>query len=86
MEDYETALKGFKAASIRDPGLHADEEVEKLVKLLTKLEDATANKVTMSSLKCWKRRVRIGNLYMVCVCFSCITILYLCCDLCYSLD
>ena len=40
MEDYETALKGFKAASIRDPGLHADEEVEKLVKLLTKLEDS----------------------------------------------
>jgi hypothetical protein len=56
LEDYERALKGFKAASTRDPGLHAEEEVEKLVKLLTKLEDATKNKVTASSLKCCKDR------------------------------
>lgn len=44
LEDYERALKGFKAASLRDPGLHAEEEVEKLVKLLAKLEDSTTNK------------------------------------------
>lgn len=44
LEDYKRALKGFEAASLRDPGLNAEEQVEKLVKLLSKLEDSTANK------------------------------------------
>lgn len=45
LEDYERALRGFEAASIRDPGLHADHEVNKLVNLLGKLEDLIVNKV-----------------------------------------
>lgn len=45
LEDYERALRGFEAASIRDPGLHADHEVNKLVNLLGKIEDLIINKV-----------------------------------------
>lgn len=45
LEDYERALRGFEAASVRDPGLHADHEVNKLVNLLGKLEDLIVNKV-----------------------------------------
>lgn len=52
LEDYERALKGFQAASLRDPGLHADEEVDKLVKLLTKLEDSVVNKVKIKCTAC----------------------------------
>ncbi|XP_024360737.1 uncharacterized protein [Physcomitrium patens] len=44
LEDYERALRGFEAASIRDPGLHADRELNKLVNLLSKLEDLIINK------------------------------------------
>lgn len=44
LEDYERALRGFEAASVRDPGLHADHEVNKLVNLLSKLEDLIVNK------------------------------------------
>ncbi|KAI5062813.1 hypothetical protein GOP47_0021360 [Adiantum capillus-veneris] len=51
LEDYERALKGFQAAALRDPGLHADEEVEKLVKLLAKLEDAMVNKGRLKAKK-----------------------------------
>jgi hypothetical protein len=45
LEDYERALQRFEAASIHDPGLHAQHEVSKLVKLLSRLEDLTVNKV-----------------------------------------
>jgi predicted transcriptional regulator len=45
LEDYERALQRFEAASIRDPGLHAQHEVSKLVNLLSRLEDLTVNKV-----------------------------------------
>ncbi|KAH9542833.1 hypothetical protein CY35_13G028100 [Sphagnum magellanicum] len=44
LEDYERALQRFEAASIRDPGLHAQHEVSKLVNLLSRLEDLTVNK------------------------------------------
>ncbi|KAJ7540012.1 hypothetical protein O6H91_11G118700 [Diphasiastrum complanatum] len=44
LEDFERALKSFEAAGLRDPGLHADEEINKLVKLLAKLEDFSLNK------------------------------------------
>lgn len=49
LEDYERALRGFEAASVRDPGLHADHEVNKLVNLLSKLEDLIVNKVCLCS-------------------------------------
>jgi len=44
LEDYERALQRFEAASICDPGLHAQHEVSKLVNLLSRLEDLTVNK------------------------------------------
>lgn len=39
LENYERALAGFEAASLIDPSLLADEEVEKTVNLLDKLVD-----------------------------------------------
>ncbi|EFJ18326.1 hypothetical protein SELMODRAFT_268356 [Selaginella moellendorffii] len=44
LEDYERALRAYDAASTRDPGLPAKDEIDKIVKLLSKLEDAVANK------------------------------------------
>ncbi|XP_071926736.1 uncharacterized protein [Coffea arabica] len=38
LENYERALTGFEAAALKDPGLNAMEEVEKIVHLLDKLE------------------------------------------------
>ncbi|KAK6921653.1 Tetratricopeptide repeat protein 5, OB fold domain [Dillenia turbinata] len=38
LENYERALSGFEAAALKDPGLNASQEVEKMVHLLDKLE------------------------------------------------
>lgn len=38
LENYERALTGFEAAALKDPGLNAMEEVQKIVHLLDKLE------------------------------------------------
>ncbi|KAJ0971604.1 hypothetical protein J5N97_019563 [Dioscorea zingiberensis] len=38
LENYDRALRGFEAASLKDPGLKADEEVQKIIHLLEKLE------------------------------------------------
>ncbi|KAL3824119.1 hypothetical protein ACJIZ3_020148 [Penstemon smallii] len=38
LENYERALSGFEAAAVRDPGLNAIEEVQKIVHLLDKIE------------------------------------------------
>ncbi|MQL92654.1 hypothetical protein Taro_025286 [Colocasia esculenta] len=40
LENYERALSGFEAAALKDPGLNANEEVQKIVNLLDKLENA----------------------------------------------
>lgn len=39
LENYERALSGFEAAALKDPGLNAAEEVQKMVNLLNKLEN-----------------------------------------------
>lgn len=39
LENYERALSGFQAAALKDPGLNAFEEVQKIVNLLDKLEN-----------------------------------------------
>lgn len=49
LENYESALNGFHAASLKDPSLNADLEVQKLVKVLIKLEDSIINKGQMKS-------------------------------------
>lgn len=49
LENYESALNGFHAASVKDPSLNAELEVQKLVRVLTKLEDSTINKGQMKS-------------------------------------
>ncbi|XP_058091609.1 uncharacterized protein LOC131237708 isoform X1 [Magnolia sinica] len=38
LENYERALSGFEAAALKDPGLNAGEEVQKMVNLLDKLD------------------------------------------------
>ncbi|CAL5078106.1 unnamed protein product [Urochloa decumbens] len=40
LENYERALRGFEAAALKDPGLGADREVQKIISLLDKLENA----------------------------------------------
>lgn len=39
LENYERALTGFEAAALKDPGLNAMEEVQKIVNLLDKLDN-----------------------------------------------
>lgn len=39
LENYERALTGFEAAALKDPGLNATEEVQKIVNLLDKLDN-----------------------------------------------
>ncbi|XP_061990952.1 uncharacterized protein LOC133709287 isoform X2 [Rosa rugosa] len=39
LENYEMALTGFEAAALKDPGLNATEEVQKIVNLLDKLDN-----------------------------------------------
>lgn len=38
LENYERALSGFEAAALRDPGLNAMEEVQKIIHLLDKID------------------------------------------------
>jgi len=38
LENYEKALNGFQAADKIDPGLNASDEVQKIVRLLDKLD------------------------------------------------
>ncbi|KAI4340756.1 hypothetical protein MLD38_025564 [Melastoma candidum] len=39
LENYERALSGFQAAALKDPGLNASEEVQKIVDLLDKVQN-----------------------------------------------
>ncbi|PON68444.1 N-terminal acetyltransferase A, auxiliary subunit [Parasponia andersonii] len=39
LENYERALTGFEAAAVKDPGLKATEEVQKIVYLLDKIDN-----------------------------------------------
>ncbi|XP_061989989.1 uncharacterized protein LOC133708536 [Rosa rugosa] len=39
LENYEMALTGFEADALKDPGLNATEEVQKIVNLLDKLDN-----------------------------------------------
>ncbi|KAM3349168.1 hypothetical protein ACQJBY_022348 [Aegilops geniculata] len=41
LENYESAIRGFEAAALKDPALRADIEVQKIINLLDKLENAT---------------------------------------------
>jgi len=39
LENYQRALSGFEAAALKDPGLNAAEEVQKIVSLLDKVDN-----------------------------------------------
>lgn len=39
LENYQRALSGFEAAALKDPGLNAGEEVQKIVNLLDKVDN-----------------------------------------------
>ncbi|KAF5195315.1 Tetratricopeptide repeat protein [Thalictrum thalictroides] len=45
LENYERALTGFEAAALKDPGLNATEEVQKMVTLLDKLVNCSKGQV-----------------------------------------
>lgn len=61
LENYERALSGFESASLKDPGMNADQEVEKLVILLTKLEESSINKGQMKSKRYASLVSSLGN-------------------------
>ncbi|PWZ12173.1 hypothetical protein Zm00014a_013318 [Zea mays] len=43
LENYERALRGFEVAALKDPGLGANTEVQKIISLLDKLDNAMKN-------------------------------------------
>ncbi|KAM3349170.1 hypothetical protein ACQJBY_022348 [Aegilops geniculata] len=45
LENYESAIRGFEAAALKDPALRADIEVQKIINLLDKLENATKGRL-----------------------------------------
>ncbi|KAI3467020.1 hypothetical protein Pfo_023683 [Paulownia fortunei] len=50
LENYERALSGFEAAALRDPGLNAMEEVQKIVCLLDKIESLLRGQIKVKRL------------------------------------
>ncbi|XP_051122249.1 uncharacterized protein LOC127245423 [Andrographis paniculata] len=50
LENYERALSGFEAAALRDPGLHALEEVHKIVHLLDKIDNLLRGQTKLKQL------------------------------------
>ncbi|XP_059649646.1 uncharacterized protein LOC132295391 isoform X2 [Cornus florida] len=50
LENYERALSGFEAAALKDPGLNATEEVQKIVNLLEKLENLLKGQIKAKRL------------------------------------
>ncbi|XP_020522845.1 tetratricopeptide repeat protein 5 isoform X1 [Amborella trichopoda] len=43
MEKYDAALSGFEAAALQNPSLNADKNIEKIIKVLDKLNDSVTN-------------------------------------------
>lgn len=54
LENYERALSGFEAAALRDPGLNAMEEVQKIVRLLDKIDSSLR-------VRCWSTTLSSHN-------------------------
>uniref|UniRef100_N1R1E4 Uncharacterized protein n=1 Tax=Aegilops tauschii TaxID=37682 RepID=N1R1E4_AEGTA len=55
LENYESAIRGFEAAALKDPALRADIEVQKIINLLDKLENAMkVPSVTIWQLQQWQ--------------------------------
>ncbi|KAL6573765.1 hypothetical protein OROHE_002224 [Orobanche hederae] len=50
LENYEKALSGFEAAALKDPGLNAMEEVQKIVRLLDKIESLLRGQIKVKRL------------------------------------
>ncbi|KAK6134166.1 hypothetical protein DH2020_032116 [Rehmannia glutinosa] len=50
LENYERALSGFEAAALKDPGLSAMEEVQKIVRLLDKIESLLRGQIKFKRL------------------------------------
>jgi len=56
LENYQRALSGFEAAALKDPGLNAAEEVQKIVSLLDKVDNL---------LKVMKRKFSFGYVEVI---------------------
>ncbi|KAH7516405.1 hypothetical protein FEM48_Zijuj10G0131900 [Ziziphus jujuba var. spinosa] len=66
LENYERALTGFEAAGLKDPGLKATEEVQKIVNLLDKLDNLLrghARSKRLASLASSLASVNLSSLY-----------------------
>ncbi|XP_042033736.1 tetratricopeptide repeat protein 5-like [Salvia splendens] len=50
LENYERALSGFEAAALRDPGLNATEEVQKIIRLLDKIDSSLRGQTKVKRL------------------------------------
>uniref|UniRef100_A0A0D9V1E0 Tetratricopeptide repeat protein 5 OB fold domain-containing protein n=1 Tax=Leersia perrieri TaxID=77586 RepID=A0A0D9V1E0_9ORYZ len=50
LENYERALRGFEAAALKDPGLGADTEVQKIISLLDKLDSVMKGQLRFKRL------------------------------------
>ncbi|KAL6539031.1 hypothetical protein OROMI_025357 [Orobanche minor] len=50
LENYEKALSGFEAAALKDPGLNAMEEVQKIIRLLDKIESLLRGQIKVKRL------------------------------------
>ncbi|KAL1531907.1 tetratricopeptide repeat protein 5-like [Salvia divinorum] len=50
LENYERALSGFEAAALRDPGLNATEEVQKIIHLLDKIDSSLRGQTKVKRL------------------------------------
>ncbi|KAA8532609.1 hypothetical protein F0562_032575 [Nyssa sinensis] len=50
LENYDSALSGFEAAALKDPGLNGGEEVQKMLNLLDKLESLLKGQIKAKRL------------------------------------
>ncbi|PRQ45648.1 putative histone-lysine N-methyltransferase [Rosa chinensis] len=66
LENYEMALTGFDAAALKDPGLNATKEVQKIVNLLDKLDNLLRGHARSKRLASLASSLAVVNCYMYC--------------------
>lgn len=65
LENYERALSGFEGAALKDPGLNATDEVQKLVNLLDKLENMLRVMHLFVNAVIWQISIYINPVFWV---------------------
>jgi hypothetical protein len=59
--EYSDALRGFESAAARDRSLNADAEIQKILKLVGRLEDLVANKGRVKAKKLAGALAELGS-------------------------